>query len=163
PQEVRLRPGSYRVRAAKDGKSIRTELATISRGDKQVVRVSLEAAGLTKSAFPFKPPPPGPLDHLSPAAIPTKERFPWQPRELVAILGEHHGRHWQPITCVTFSPDGKRAASCGYDRPVYVWDADTLNLQTVLFGHTEANWCVAFSPDGRRLLSGGADQTVRLW
>jgi serine/threonine protein kinase len=44
PQEVRLRPGSYQVQASKDGKPIRLdrELVTISRGDKQVVRVRLE-------------------------------------------------------------------------------------------------------------------------
>ena len=44
PQEVRLSPGSYRVRADKDGKPIQNEVVAISRGDKQVVRVSLEAA-----------------------------------------------------------------------------------------------------------------------
>jgi hypothetical protein len=43
PQEVRLRPGSYKVRATKDGKPVhQEELVTISRGDKQVVRVRLE-------------------------------------------------------------------------------------------------------------------------
>jgi anti-sigma factor RsiW len=163
PQEFRLRPGSYRVRADKDGKPIQTELVTITRGDKQLVRVGLEPAGLVRSAFQFKPPPPGALDRLDPVKIPAWERFPWQPRELVAVLGEHRGRHWEIITCVTFSPDGKRAASCGYDGLVYVWDADTLHLRAVLVGHTRANWGVAFSPDGHRLLSGGEDQTVRLW
>jgi WD40 repeat protein len=163
PQEVRLRPGSYRVQAAKDGKPIQNEVVTITRGGKQVVRVSLEAAGPARSAFQFKSPPPGPLDRLNPASVPAKGRFPWQPKELVAVLGEHRGQQFGPITCVTFSPDGKRAASCGYDRAIYVWDADTLHLRIVLVGHTQANWGVAFSPDGRRLLSGGADQTVRLW
>ena len=44
PQEVRLRPGSYKVQAAKDGKPVPLdqELVTITRGDKQVVRVRLE-------------------------------------------------------------------------------------------------------------------------
>ena len=50
-QEVRLKPGSYKVHAAKDGKPVRLdqELVTITRGDKQVVRVSL-AIGLAKAA-----------------------------------------------------------------------------------------------------------------
>lgn len=45
PQEVRLQPGSYRLRADKDGKPARPdrELVSISRGGKQVVRVRLEA------------------------------------------------------------------------------------------------------------------------
>ena len=43
PQEVRLRPGSYRLLATKDGKAIRNEIITIIRGGRQVVQVSLEA------------------------------------------------------------------------------------------------------------------------
>ncbi len=44
PHEVRLRPGSYKLQAAKDGKPVRLdqELVTITRGDKQVVRVAVE-------------------------------------------------------------------------------------------------------------------------
>ena len=40
PQEVRLRPGSYKLQAAKDGKPVRLdqELVTITSGDKQVVQ-----------------------------------------------------------------------------------------------------------------------------
>jgi hypothetical protein len=44
PQEVRLRAGSYRLRATKDGKPVKLDhdLVTITRGDTQVVRVRLE-------------------------------------------------------------------------------------------------------------------------
>jgi hypothetical protein len=44
PQEVRLRPGKYWLRANKYGKPMQPDrdLVTISRGDKQVVRVRLE-------------------------------------------------------------------------------------------------------------------------
>jgi hypothetical protein len=38
PQEVRLRPGSYRYMATRDGKLLETELITIKRGDTQTVR-----------------------------------------------------------------------------------------------------------------------------
>jgi hypothetical protein len=41
PQEVRLKPGSYRVLAAKDGKAIKEELVSIGRAGKQVVKVSV--------------------------------------------------------------------------------------------------------------------------
>jgi hypothetical protein len=43
-REVRLRPGSYRLRATKDGKPVGLDrdLVTITRGDMQVVRVRLE-------------------------------------------------------------------------------------------------------------------------
>src|SRR5262249_38650492 len=44
PQEFRLRAGSYKLRATKDGKPVKLDrdLVTISRGDRQIVRVRLE-------------------------------------------------------------------------------------------------------------------------
>jgi serine/threonine protein kinase/tetratricopeptide (TPR) repeat protein len=45
PQEVRLRPGDYQVRASKDGQPVTVDqpLVTIERGGKQVVKVTREA------------------------------------------------------------------------------------------------------------------------
>jgi hypothetical protein len=45
PQEVRLKAGSYRLKATKDGKPVKLDrdLVTISRGDTQTVKVRLEA------------------------------------------------------------------------------------------------------------------------
>jgi hypothetical protein len=44
PHEVRLKPGSYKLHAVKDGKSVPLDrdLVTITRGDTQVVRVRVE-------------------------------------------------------------------------------------------------------------------------
>jgi serine/threonine protein kinase/tetratricopeptide (TPR) repeat protein len=58
PQEVRLRPGSYKLQAAKDGKPVRLdqELVTITRGDRQVVRVAVDAKGLAEPARTFVTP-----------------------------------------------------------------------------------------------------------
>ena len=42
PQEVRLRPGSYRLSAKRDGKTLKDELVTITRGGKQVVTINRE-------------------------------------------------------------------------------------------------------------------------
>ena len=44
PQEVRLRAGSYRLHAVKDGKPVKLDrdLVTITRGDRAIVRVRLE-------------------------------------------------------------------------------------------------------------------------
>src|SRR5262245_49777493 len=35
-----------------------------------------------------------PADKLAAGKIPAEERFAWQPKELVAVIGEHRGRHW---------------------------------------------------------------------
>jgi WD40 repeat protein/tRNA A-37 threonylcarbamoyl transferase component Bud32 len=165
PQEVRLRPGSYRLQATKDGKPVKQEVVTITPGGTRVVRISLEpvSPATATSPFRFEPPPPGPLDLLDPAQIPATERFDWQPKELVAVLGEHRGRHWTDQRHVAVSPDGKLAASCGEDGLIYLWEADTLRLRALLTGHTAGVWSVAFAPDSRRLLSGSEDGTLRLW
>jgi hypothetical protein len=54
PQEVRLKSGSYKLRAARDGKAVKLDrdLVTITHGDTQVVRVRLE--GEAPAAVPAK-------------------------------------------------------------------------------------------------------------
>src|SRR5205085_1299008 len=44
-QEIRLRPGNYKVHAERDGKKVllERELVSISKGGREVVRVKLEA------------------------------------------------------------------------------------------------------------------------
>jgi hypothetical protein len=56
-EEIRLRPGGYRLRATKDGKPVALDrdLVTIARGDKQVVRVRLEAVGPAAAAPQAEP------------------------------------------------------------------------------------------------------------
>src|SRR5262249_4066014 len=76
------------------------------------------------------------LDNRDPQQIPRDERFPWQPKELVAVLGEHRQRHWGAVNGVAFSPDGQRVASCGRDRVVRVWDTATGKEQAVLRPHS---------------------------
>ena len=34
---------------------------------------------------------------LSADQIPAAERYPWQPKELVAVIGSHSFRHWDSI------------------------------------------------------------------
>jgi hypothetical protein len=47
-----------------------------------------------------------PLDKLDPAQIPAAERFDWQPKELVAVLGEHRRRHWGDVFAVVVDLKG---------------------------------------------------------
>jgi hypothetical protein len=43
-QEIRLRAGSHRVQTIKDGKPVRDQLVTITRGGKEIVNVDFEPA-----------------------------------------------------------------------------------------------------------------------
>jgi Planctomycete cytochrome C/WD domain, G-beta repeat len=61
------------------------------------------------------------------------------------------------------SPDGKRLATCGYDKQIEIWDTETGKILRTLEGHTGAIYDVAFSPDGRFLVSASADDTCKVW
>jgi WD40 repeat protein len=104
-----------------------------------------------------------PLDQLDAGAIPAEERFDWQPKELVAVLGSHRARHWGGIESVAFSPNGKQIASAGDDSVIRLWDAQTLRQIAILRGHNGNIYAVAYSKDAKTLASAGADGTVRLW
>ena len=42
-EEITLRPGQYQFRAIKDGHPVKTELVSITRGGRQVMKVRLES------------------------------------------------------------------------------------------------------------------------
>ena len=61
------------------------------------------------------------------------------------------------------TPDGRRLATAGRDRAVWLWDLARGEEVARLQGHTSYVWSLAFSPDGATLASGSGDHTVRLW
>src|SRR5579872_5323038 len=96
---------------------------------------------------------PSPLDKLNPADIPALERFAWQPKELVGILGEHRGRHGAAVSCVAYSSDGKIVVSGGAHL-VRLWDARTYRLLSALGSYSVTS--IALARDGKNVAAGTA-------
>ncbi len=108
----------------------------------------------------FRPP----LDRLSASQIPSKDRYDWQPKELVGVLGEHAWRHWGSVRAVGVSPDGKIIATGGEDNAVRLWEASTGREIAAFREHIGKVQAMAFSPDGKTLAAAGdQDVIIRLW
>jgi WD40 repeat protein len=136
-----------------DREKLRQELLAFQRGHFGTAE-AVEAAELVSGL-------PSPLDKLDAAAIPALERLDGQPKELVAVLGEHRGRHGYPVSCVAYSPDGKTVVSGG-NSILRLWDTATLRQKGYL-GHGGSVTAAVYSRDGKTLAACGTDATVRLW
>lgn len=71
--------------------------------------------------------------------------------------------HPSVIQTIAYSPDGKYVAVAGSDKGIYILDAATHALSTVLVGHTKLITSIAFSPDGGTMLSGSKDVSIKAW
>jgi WD40 repeat protein len=87
------------------------------------------------------------------------------PDGAIARLGTVRFRHGQPITSLSFTPDGKRLVSQGGDG-VRVWDGVTgEHLRYFAPDGETFGGAIDLSPDGKQLAvaPGGHDKSLRLW
>jgi WD40 repeat protein len=181
-QEVRLRPGSYKVRAVKDGKPVTLDrdLVTISKGDKQIVCVRIEG-GPTAEAKPHD------------WAVGEIRQHQWPGRgaysacfspegKYYAATGVGGGEPQRPDTVrvwelasgklvmeargnnyARFTPDSKRLITPGPDKQIYIWDLAT-RQEVAHFGeHPDWFHLSQPSPDGKQILTSCPDGILRLW
>ena len=71
--------------------------------------------------------------------------------------------HTDMIISCSYSPDGRRIVSGGYDNTLKIWDAETGSLLADLIGHKDDIISCSYSPNGRRIVSGSSDLTLKIW
>ncbi|OWK36414.1 WD40 repeat domain-containing serine/threonine protein kinase [Fimbriiglobus ruber] len=149
----------------KDGNP--TAKVKLNPGDKPLI---VEAAGKElplvptpdvqkkdKSPVPLSPSA-NPFDRLDPAKIPAEERFPWQPKELVAVIGSHARRVWGHHPEIGISPGGKYVAvTPGSDghAPSVIWDIASRQIKWQIPSYESNNyWCSPRFASESRLVTG---------
>ncbi len=173
PQEIRLRAGNHRVRAIKDGKAVRDQLITITKGEKEIVNVEFEPT-VPNLVMVSDPPQIAESKPHYQAYLPGFVRSPsYKSSDSLAaeIEGQeigpgHPARSRALVWSLAYSPDGRRLAIAqqGIDRPnsiLRVWDP---------VEHSDARWflhpagyrSVAFSTDGSIMAAGLFDGTLTI-
>jgi tRNA A-37 threonylcarbamoyl transferase component Bud32 len=177
PHEIHLHPGIYRLQATKDGKPIKNEVVTISRGKKQVVSVRLEATPVVGEIRRFE----GHIEPVHALAVSRDGRRAitggWDKTVRVWDLDKgRETRSWSvrdltrranhAIYAVALSPNKKFALAGSRQGAVWLWDVETGQEQwrhDIPLVNTVGVTSVAFSPDGQSALVGGGDGCARLW
>ncbi|HSE16880.1 MAG TPA: caspase family protein [Pyrinomonadaceae bacterium] len=76
-------------------------------------------------------------------------------RELPALKVPNSGAFPQSDAYISFTDDGKRIATGGFDTDIIVWETETGKRLSNLIGRANMAYNVTFSADGNELMSGG--------
>ena len=150
-QEVRVKAGQHHFQAVKDGVPVRDELISISRGGKQVVKVSLEGA----LAGAVAPPAAAPGD---PAA-----QAPSGVLRTTATVWTWAGDSAEGVCCGGVTPDGKTLIVGSWGGTVRIFDLEGGKLLKTIAGLSSGQRGLAAAPDGKTFATGAQDRLVRIW
>ncbi|CAH8495330.1 unnamed protein product [Schistosoma turkestanicum] len=83
---------------------------------------------------------------------------------LKSALSEYWQRHSARITCISWSPNGRRLATGGIDSSIVIWSLDEPNKPVVLAAaHPMSNSTGLCWINDKRLLSSANDGSIRIW
>lgn len=68
--------------------------------------------------------------------------------------------HQNTVSCIAFSPDGKRLATGSHDRTIRIWNVESGELMYVIAAQRSAIKSLAFSSNGLTIASGSENGTV---
>lgn len=80
----------------------------------------------------------------------------------IGILPDLIG-HYDAVTSICYSSDGKYIASGSNDFSIRIWKTDEAKTIAVFNGHENDVNSISFSPNGKLIVSGSSDETVRVW
>jgi len=125
-----------------------------------------------KSTFAFSP-----IGNVFAVGAGTRAVRVWdlaEAKELAKFTAQNHvtSRALTGTTCLAFLPDGKTLTTCGFDKTLRLWDAESGESRATI-SHTHAFWRLAVSPDGKTIATlqftanakdwNDCDQTLTLW
>ena len=89
----------------------------------------------------------------------------WQSsgRLVYSIAANTSGGYQARVISLTFSADGKRFATAGWDHTTRVWDAETGSSISTTRDQQATPHCVGLSPDGATLVSTSQDNIAKVW
>jgi WD40 repeat protein/tRNA A-37 threonylcarbamoyl transferase component Bud32 len=148
--ELRLRLGTYRWHAIRDGEIVKEDWVTITRNGKTLVRVRPESG--TRQVGALEGARPG--DSPATSAARSSE---------VLLPVRQFGPHGINVNCVAYVPGGRQIVSASADGTLRLWDVTSGTEIRRFKGHAGPVEGVAVSPGGNTILSCSQDKTVRLW